>query len=100
MKIWVDDIREPPDDSWVWVKNFDQFKRQIMIVHGYYKLPVDVISFDHDSGEDSFSGYDCIKWLANHYLSAWPKIVDVHSMNPVGAENIRQYADFIGRKIL
>jgi hypothetical protein len=72
----------------------------------------DMISFDHDLGEDvaiskvkmgtskrqarkekkeTKSGYDCAKWLVDYCLdneTPTPHFV-VHSANPVGAENIR-----------
>jgi hypothetical protein len=74
----------------------------------FYGMP-DVISFDHDLGYISpdgetmlglngeaidpakwteKNGYDCAKWLLeNHGI---PKQWNVHSMNPVGSENIRK----------
>jgi hypothetical protein len=120
--LWLDDIRNPYIDNWlrdyapqfaygegdvVWVKNFDEFVNHIK----FEGIP-DMISFDHDLGEDvakervlggmskrqarikkreTKSGYDCAKWLVDYCLDneiPIPHFV-VHSANPVGAENIR-----------
>jgi hypothetical protein len=120
--VWLDDIRNPYIDNWlrdyapqfasgegnvVWVKNYDEFIHEIK----QNGLP-DMISFDHDLGEDvakeraskgvskrqarnlkkeTKSGYDCAKWLVDYCLDNDLKIpyFGVHSANPVGAENIR-----------
>jgi len=64
-KLFLNDVRQPPDDSWVVVRNYKEFAAYIE-AHG---VP-DIISFDHDRGyfpniEDGpyRSGYDCAKWL-------------------------------------
>jgi hypothetical protein len=121
--LWLDDIRNPYIDNWlrdyapqfahgegnvIWVKNFDDFVNYIK-----FKGIPDMISFDHDLGEDvakervlggmskrqarikkreTKSGYDCAKWLVDYCLdneTPIPHFV-VHSANPVGAENIRR----------
>lgn len=52
------------------------------------------VSFDHDlatdgSGKES-TGYDCAKWLIEKCLNENLPFPDymVHSMNPIGRENI------------
>lgn len=120
--LWLDDIRNPFTDNWlrdyapqfsngegkvVWVKNYDEFINHII----FNGIP-DMISFDHDLGEDvakkrvsngmskrqarslkreTKSGYDCTKWLVDYCLDNGVSIphFGVHSANPVGAENIR-----------
>lgn len=120
--LWLDDIRNPFTDNWlrdyapqfsngegkvVWVKNYDEFINYII----FNGIP-DMISFDHDLGEDvakkrvsngmskrqarslkreTKSGYDCTKWLVDYCLDNGVSIphFGVHSANPVGAENIR-----------
>jgi hypothetical protein len=54
----------------------------------------DYISFDHDLGEDSHTGYDFAKWLIDQdeqRTHRFPTgfMFNVHSANPVGAANIR-----------
>ena len=56
------------------------------------------ISFDHDLGDpNAKTGYDLAKWLVEKDLDSNGAFIpatfgfDVHSQNPVGAENIRKY---------
>jgi hypothetical protein len=95
MKIWLDDIRTPPDDSWTWVKNWDEV--ETLLKTGVWP---DEMSFDHDLGEDTKDGYDIIKMIGGFYSSQFPKVVHVHSANPVGAKNIRDYDEWVRRVIL
>lgn len=52
------------------------------------------ISFDHDLGNGK-TGYDFAKWLIEHQCIGY---FHVHSMNPVGAANIRQLLSHYGWK--
>lgn len=79
-KLFLDDLRPAPNDSWDVVRSFDEFKAYI-IKHG---VP-DIISFDHDLGLGP-NGYDCVKWLIEKNYKI--KEFHAHSMNPVGRENI------------
>jgi hypothetical protein len=101
-KLYLDDIRKAPDETWIIVRNFEAFANWIE-ANG---LP-DVVSFDHDLGhgqayrkprgkriwipraefEQIKDGYDCCKWMLENY--GMPKEARVHSMNPVGAERLR-----------
>lgn len=82
MKIWVDDIRKPPDETWVWFESseatiiFLQFlKRQ--------NMPVHEMSLDHDLGGDDTTR-PIVIWFCE--ADFWPVDVKVHSANPVGVE--------------
>lgn len=79
-KLWLDDLRPVPDDSWDLAVNFDDFKSYIR----EYGVP-ELISFDHDLGPGK-TGYDCAKWLVDQHLAI--NEFEVHSMNPVGRDNI------------
>lgn len=108
---FLDDERMPSDVTWVPVPNtpdceiarsFDDFVN-IIESNG---MPV-YVSFDHDLADEHYvamlrgstdygeekTGYDCAKWLvdfcAEHEIP-FPDF-EVHSMNPIGSENIRQY---------
>lgn len=85
MKIWLDDIREPPTEGWKWVKTVAEAKEELI------DFPeVDEVSLDHDLGENQPTGYDLIKWLERGTMEVgwnFPKI-RVHSANPVGRKNI------------
>jgi len=87
-KLFLDDLRKAPDDSWVVVRSVKDFIK-VIEERG---MP-DVISFDHDLGTESYevlasTGMDAAKWLVEKELI--PKKVMVHSANNVGAENIRR----------
>lgn len=92
MKIWVDDIRTPPDDSWVWAKTsaraielLDAWKivQADLDAHGTFDRQLKVISLDHDlGGEDIFR--PIVLWMCENDF--WPVEVRVHSANPVDVE--------------
>lgn len=101
-KLFLDDLRNPPDNTWQVVRSYDAFVGYIET----YGVP-DLISFDHDLAFEHYSfnsnfsltkeipyhsykektGLDCVKYLIEKNLSI--KSYKVHSANPVGAENIR-----------
>lgn len=112
MNLFLDDERNVWDVTWVklpsvhWtiVRNYRQFVDAIE-KNG---LP-EVISFDHDLGEEAYSeafknhlktfdytkvrektGYDCALWLVNYCLDRRIDLPQyyIHTMNPIGAENI------------
>lgn len=98
---WVPEVFSSPFD-WVVVRSFNEFVKQIE-ENG---LP-SVISFDHDLAIEHYNeglaglpprkdykektGYDCAKWLVEYCMDNKKKIPEfyVHSMNPVGRENIK-----------
>ncbi len=80
-KLYLDDIRSPPDSSWAVVRSYDEFIAWIQ-THG----TPDEISFDHDLGDGVPTGMDCAKWLVE---TERPLLrFAVHSANPPGRENI------------
>jgi hypothetical protein len=86
MILWLDDLRSPPEDGWVWVKSYKEAIDAII-----REFP-DFISFDHDLGEAK-SGLDVAHFLINIDIEtgAMPLWFDfqVHSANPVGRDNIQ-----------
>lgn len=118
MKLFLDDLRTldmiyPDQDpkEWVIVRNYHEFINYIQ----KFGLP-EFISFDHDLGFEHTrwyfengghdnppdpsvadftekTGYDCAKWLVNYCVdnNKMVPIWYVHSHNPVGATNIREY---------
>jgi hypothetical protein len=95
MNLWVDDLRPPPDsrpspynlgetisDGWWWAKNSKaaidwlRYRKQM-------KIPVDVISLDHDLGADDTTR-PIVLWMCEQEF--WPDQVRVHTANPVGRE--------------
>lgn len=88
--MWLDDIRPAPID-WIWVKNYQE------AIDILTSGQVEQCSLDHDLGFDHYagkldtkekSGYDVVCWMAEH--NVWPKIIEVHSMNTVGRDAMRQ----------
>ena len=88
MKLWVDDVRRPPQgEGWTWVTNTTDAK--ICLVTGL----VTEASLDHDLGDDPYTGYDLVKWMASG-VGKWPTVaIYTHSMNPVGRVNIQATID-------
>ena len=95
-KLFIDDERFPVENSgeWVIVRNSQQ-----AIATVYQKGMPRFISFDHDLGGDDTS-MNFVRRLLEELLDgmlAFP--VDfgyyVHSQNPVGAENIRRFMEFL-----
>lgn len=96
MKIFLDDVRMPPDNSWVVVRSFDEFVELIKSTPHI----ITEISFDHDLGiEDdgttpAKSGMDAAKFLINYIMDKKPvigellEVITVHSANPAGKSNI------------
>lgn len=87
MKIWLDDVRMPPNLTWEWASSFAQLRYLLLRADA----APEVISFDHDLGPDTEDGYDIIKIIAQEWPTFYPERVEVHSANPVGADNIEQY---------
>ena len=117
--LWLDDYRNPNENDWLnfspipkpfetfWVKSYDEFVNWIE----NNGLP-DGISFDHDLADEHYhydmykgseeynkhysefkekTGFSCAKWLIDYCSINNKKLpkFNVHSANPIGAENIR-----------
>ena len=83
MKLWVDDLRDPPDPEWMVARNYQE---AIAILE--LGLVV-TVSFDHDLGEEK-DGHDILTWLEEqiYYDKIQPPIMTVHSANPVGRKQM------------
>lgn len=80
MNIFLDDERNPPD-GFILVKTVDECIEKLKL--GY----VEILSLDHDLGENKETGYDLVKYMIEHDL--YPtKAIFLHTMNPVGRENM------------
>lgn len=94
MKLYLDDIRNPKDDTFIIVRSFDEAVEFVK----KYGIP-EYISFDHDLGVDTEgnilkSGHDFAKWLVESDLNNIYKFptnftFNVHSANPIGKSNIQ-----------
>lgn len=100
--LFLDDIRKPLglifDDGipWVIVRNYNQFVEYVT----KKGLPI-LVTFDHDLANEHYvsddvstykekTGMDCAKWLVEYCMKNNVKLPPwrVHSMNPIGKENI------------
>lgn len=96
MKLWVDDVRPAPD-GFFWAKSVNQAKRTIIDTEEYNNRPrmfdishpIEVIDIDHDAGEFAGDGGDYIKLLDWLEETGRNYPIRIHSMNPVGIENMR-----------
>lgn len=91
--LFIDDERMPPRDERTWkiARNLDEAKKLIE-AHGAPSF----ISFDHDLGEDTPTGFDIAKLIVEMDMDgeiSLPEAFDfyVHSQNPVGRDNIEHY---------
>lgn len=85
LKIWVDDIREAPE-GYIWSKSVNQTIDIITKNENNYNNII--LHLDHDAGDYVNDGGDYIKildWLEETNRKV---IVGIHSMNPVGIQNI------------
>lgn len=76
--LWVDDLRPAPD-GWIWSKTSANTIDTLMLA---YPDIVDEMSLDHDLGGDDTTR-PIVLWLCEN-PQYWPKVVRVHSANPVG----------------
>lgn len=85
MKIYLDDLRTPLDNSWFIIRSHHDFIHKISTSFNQ----IECISFDHDLGEEK-TGFDCAKYLVEYCINnnVIPPQTYVHSANPVGRENI------------
>jgi len=85
MKLWIDDLRTPPDDTWDWVQTSDA---AIALMRTFQdadlrSVPMEAVSFDHDLGGDDTSRRVVLWMIENDFTF---KRYNVHSANPVGQE--------------
>lgn len=110
MKLWLDDIRPVPDDTWTRAYNAEEAIE-------YLKTgQVVEASLDHDLGAclscGNCSGYSskcgCRCHLSGNFVTNWmvtegvfPVKVTVHSQNPIGAQNmvatLNRYGPYDGK---
>jgi len=92
MKLWVDDVRQPPSDDWLWAKTvYEAITAIRMYEHQWFDDTI-TISLDHDAGDYAKNGGDYIKilnWLERKGIVDTGYFFHIHSMNPVGVQNMR-----------
>lgn len=87
VRIWVDDVRPAPDNSWTTINSVDQF---IALVNDIGVESIEILDLDHDAGDFQEDGGDYIRCLDFlEFLGARDIKVKIHSANPVGVQNMR-----------
>ena len=96
MKLWIDDVRPAPE-GYVWcmttneakaiIQNFEACKR---IFHTDNLPKITLIDIDHDAGNYVDYGGDYINVLNWLERQGYNIPIRIHSMNPVGVENMRR----------
>lgn len=119
--IFLDDVRHPHQVTWVdlpqkpysLVRNYQEFV-DLITIRG---IP-EFIAYDHDLSDSHYgdglhdedinynkykekTGYDAAKWLVNECMKKGVKHPPymVHSMNPIGKQNIINYVESYNRSI-
>ena len=90
MKLWIDDVRPAPE-GYKWVRSVEEAR--ISICFGERtpgsKYHVELIDIDHDAGDYAVDGGDYIKLLDWLEETGRNYPIRIHSMNPVGVQNMR-----------
>lgn len=86
-KLWLDDVRPPPDDTWI-VTRTARGAIALLRAGG-----IDELSLDHDLGSDDpgANGKAVLNWIEQEMHVRGrrpPKDIRVHSMNPVGRHSM------------
>lgn len=76
MKLWVDDERPAPDESWIRAYSSDG---AVLHLIAHAAEPIDEISLDHDLGGDD-TGMIVLNWMIDN--GVWPKTLTIHTSNP------------------
>lgn len=94
MKLWIDDLRPAPA-GYTWVKTVNDAKWYIESAEDVEEIfPADtpvikLIDIDHDAGDFVSNGGDYIKLLDWLEETGRNYPIRLHSMNPVGVQNMR-----------
>ena len=102
MKLWIDDVREPPK-GYDWAKSVNEAKEIIEFCENpnrypsycppgkeYKPIHIEIIDIDHDAGTFAKDGGDYIRLLDWFERTGRNYPIRIHSMNPVGRENMRR----------
>lgn len=100
MKLWIDDVRIAPEGH-IHIKSVDEAKECILFAEEQYakrnnafydcsNFIIEVIDIDHDAGDYAIFGGDYIKLLDWLEETGRNYPIRIHSMNPVGVENMRR----------
>lgn len=95
MKLWIDDIRPAPE-GYICAKSVNEAKwkiesaEDVAAIFPTNKPIIELIDIDHDAGDYVLKGGDYIKLLDWLEETGRNYPIKIHSMNPVGRENMRR----------
>lgn len=93
MKLWVDDVRPAPNETkYLHIYSVDHAKTLIKIIESRGingDSVIEIIDIDHDAGDYASCGGDYIKLLDWLEATGRNYPIRIHSMNPVGVQNMR-----------
>lgn len=92
MKLWIDDVRPAPTKEYLWAQSVNEAKTMIKYHIKDYWDDTIIINLDHDAGDYASDGGDYIKlldWLESENIVDEGFTFHIHSMNPVGVQNMR-----------
>lgn len=107
MKIWLDDIRSAPGPypEWCWCRSVCDAKSAIMyserycsVRSGAEEMRIELLDLDHDLGDYACEGGDAIKLLDWLEETGRNYPIHLHTMNPVGRDNMRAIINHNGWK--
>ena len=88
MKLWLDDMRPAPE-GYVWAKSVNEAITWIDLSDLPFMESIELLDLDHDSGDYFADGGDYIRLLDWLEETGRDYPIRIHSMNPVGRENMR-----------
>lgn len=100
MKLWIDDVRKPPESfipEYIWVKTVYMAK-EIIQIREEENVPFELIDIDHDAGDFVGAGGDYIRLLDWLEETGRDYPIRIHSMNVVGVANMRAIIERNGWK--
>lgn len=99
MKLWIDDVRPAPE-GYVLCRSVNETIEIIELVESFYvynsttkeerRVVIELIDIDHDAGDYASDGGDYIRLLDWIEETGRNYPIRIHSMNPVGVENMRR----------
>ena len=97
MKLWVDDERPAPE-GYKWCHSVSRVIKEILLNEQEIKDwgdiedidPIELIDLEHDAGDYYIYGGDYIRILDWLEKTGRNYPIRIHSMNPVGVENMRR----------
>ena len=94
MKLWIDDVRTAPE-GYLWFKSVNDAIEIIKLTEYICnwlgrKCIIKLIDLDHDAGDYAKEGGDYINLLGWLEETGRNYPIRIHSMNPVGRENMRR----------